>query len=161
MMLLQFQFTQFGSEKEYEIIPDFCEWLGNQMFEYINTKINRKKIELRINYLYKVPWIKWATKSSYIDVEMIMKAIYQSITFEEYRNNLWKINIDENVLIPNTYTSISRLVRFINYGDNKTRATGMFTNLVHKFNHITLNNLWRIYATNRLGYFSQIKIITE
>ena len=160
-MLLQFQFTQFGSEEEYEIIPDFCEWLGNQMFEYINTKINRKKIELRINYLYKVPWIKWATKSSYIDVEMIMKAIYQSITFEEYRNNLWKINIDENVLIPNTYTSISRLVRFINYGDNKTRATGMFTNLVHKFNHMTLNNLWRIYATNRLGYFSQIKIITE
>lgn len=159
MNILQFQVTN-TTEKELDIVDDFCYWLCDQIFEYINTKINRKKIQLRLNYLYQVPWIEWSNKK-YIDTQSIMSAIYNSLMCEEHKNNTFVIKIDMNVTIPNTYTSIDRLIRFINYGDNKCKPTGIFTNLQHDFKHNRLNTLWKIYTTNRLGYISEAKIIAE
>ena len=41
MLIRQFQFTNI-TEEELEIIPDFCEWLCQQMYSYIDNKINRR-----------------------------------------------------------------------------------------------------------------------
>ena len=48
MILFQFQFSQVEDEKEYDLIPDFCKWLCDQIYTRIDTKINRRKIQLRI-----------------------------------------------------------------------------------------------------------------
>lgn len=160
MLIIQYQFTNITSQ-ENELIPEFNEWLCNQMFDYINTKINRKKISLRISYLYKVSWVKWLSHRKFIDVQSIMQAIYSSFKATEYKNNLWKIEVDDNILIPNTTTSIARLIRFINFGDINNRGTGIFTNLQAKFNHQFLNGMWRIYITRKLGMVSQVKIISD
>ena len=112
MLIKQIQFTE-TTEEENELIPDFLNWVCKQMYSSINTKINRKKIQLRIKYLYEVQWINW-TGSEYTDVQTLMETIYKSFYVEEYKNNIWKISIDNNILIPNTTTSISRFVRFYN-----------------------------------------------
>ena len=78
MLILQFQFTNVRDD-ELNIIPEFVEWISDQIFQYINTSINRKKIQLRINYLYQVKWIDWIN-TKYIDTQSIMEAIYDSFT---------------------------------------------------------------------------------
>ena len=161
MMLLQFQFTN-TTEDERNLIPSFCNWLCRIIYTKIDTKINRKKVSLRLNYILdKVDWINWDKNKYSLSTTEIFNAISNSFTYEQYKNNLWKINIDSNVLIPHSYTSIDRLIRFLNYGDNKQRGTGMFSNMEQEFNHIFLNNMWSIYCVKYLGRMTESKIIAR
>lgn len=143
MLIKQIQFTE-TTEEENEAIPGFLNWLCKQMYSTMNTKINRKKIQLRINYLYKARWVNWI-KSSYTDVQTLMETIYSSFCFEEYKNNIWKINTDSNIIIPNTTTSIDRFIRFLDYGDTKYSPTGIFNNLKMEYSWAKINTLWKMY----------------
>ena len=159
MMLLQFQITNTTLE-EKELMFEFGEWLCEQIYTDINTYINRRKIQLKIPYLYQVKWIEW-NKVKFLDTESIMEAIYKSLIPKPQRNYVWKIIIDKNVVIPNTYSSIDKLIRFLNFGDNTYKGSGMFTNIIHKYTNIKLNNLWRLFITRKLGFMSQGEIISE
>lgn len=160
MMLVQMQFVDI-SETERDLIPHFCEWLCNIIFSNINNKINRKKVSLRLKYILdEVNWIHWNSDKYSLSVAEIFEAIAKSIDFESYQNNTWKIIINPNVLIPYSNTSIERLVRFINFGDMKQRATGMF-NVEHKYNHKELNVLWKIYISRNMGVLTTSKIISR
>ena len=79
----------------------------------------------------------------------------------EYKDNLWKIEINSNILIPNSYTSIDRLIRFINYGDNVCAGTGMFTKLEQEYGHHQLNAIWNYFIIKELGHPAQSKIIAR
>lgn len=145
MMILQYQFIEITPEERLEI-PEFNAWLCDVIYSRLNTKINRKKIGLRLNYILEnVPWVTWKKDKYNLTISELMGAIHDSLICEEYKNNLYQLRIDTNILIPHSVTSVDRLIRFINYGDNKQRATGMFSNLEHEFNHKELNNLWQLY----------------
>ena len=161
MMILQFQFTNLD-EKEKEIIPDFCEFVKNLMLAKLNTKINRKKISLRLKYMEEeARWINWNNNKKYsTSVEDIINSIMESIVAVPYKNNLWKIEVNSNELIPNSYTSIDRLIRFLNYGDTKYKATGIFTNLEHEYRHQKLNAIWNYFIMRELGHNAVSTIIT-
>ncbi len=158
MIILQFQFTKIN-DKELDIIPDFIYWLRDQMIEYINTPIIRKKIQLRINYLYKVKWIKWE-KIKYIDVESIMNTFYQSITYKQLKNNTWVIKLDDNIRIPGTYTPMSRLIRFLNSGDINNKGIGLINKINEYYNHNKLNFLWQMFVHGALGSITNVVIIS-
>ena len=49
MFLLQFQITNIDP-KENEIAEDFCEWLCDQIFTFINNKRIIRKLKLRWDY---------------------------------------------------------------------------------------------------------------
>ena len=160
MILFQFQFSQVEDEKEYEIIPSFCNWLCEQIYARIDTPINRRKIQLRIKYLYTVPWIKW-TKHKYIDTETIMNTIHKCLMFKQYRGNVWRITTNTTALIPNTKTCFDRLLRFINFGDSQTRATGILTLIQQYYTFHELQSLWSMYCMKELGYLTTTRIIGE
>lgn len=160
MMICQFQFPGTQTEQELEIIPDFCYWICDHIYTRLNTKINRRKIQLRINYLYTVPWMKWSSQK-YIDEDIILNTIHKALYCEQYRYNIWRIRINKDILVPNTNTSIDTLVRFLEYGDRNVKAMGMFTKLRIHFIHKKLNILYKIYCNNRLGYYTNTNIITD
>lgn len=161
MMILQFQILN-TTDEEQDQVKEFCYWLCSVLYSKIDTKINRRKISLRINYiLEQVTWVKWNSDKYNLSVSAIMRAIRDSIDIEQQRDNMWKIQINPNILIPYSNTSIDRLIRFINYGDNKQRATGMFTNLEREFNHKELNSMWQLFILRNLGSMSQAKIISR
>lgn len=161
MLIIQFQFMN-TTDEEQELIPNFCNWLCSVLYSKIDTKINRKKIYLRLDYLLnKVDWIVWGKDKDDITVSEIMTAIYESIIYQQHRNNNWTICINTNVLIPHSLTSIDRLIRFLNYGDNIQRATGIFTDLEREYNHNKLNTLWNLYTLKNTGSMSNAKIISR
>lgn len=161
MLLLQFQITNI-TEDERRLIPDFCEWLCTQLYSTIDTKINRRKIQLRMKYLMSVSWIQWNKSKKYETAVLdIMQAIYESFTYVPKKDNIYEIKIDDNILIPNSYTSISRLIRFLNYGDINNKATGIFTKLEQNFDFNKLNSMWRMFMLHELNIISAVKIITK
>lgn len=161
MVIIQFQFTN-TTDEEQELIPDFCNWLCSILYSKIDTKINRKKIYLRLDYLLnQANWINWGKDKDNITTSEIMTAIYDSMTYQQHKDNNWKICINTSVLIPHSFTSIDRLIRFINYGDNFQRATGIFTNLEREYNHNKLNTLWNIFTLKQLSGMSNAKIISR
>lgn len=162
MNILQYQFTNID-ENDEELIPEFNDFLIDRVFESINTKVNRRKISLRLNYLLdKVSWINWDNNKKYnTGVQDIIDAIQDSLVAVPYKNNLWKIQINSNITIPNSFTSIDRFVRFLNYGDTNNKATGIFSNLENKFNHQKLNNLWKYYYMQECGGLTDVLIISS
>ena len=154
MMLIQFQFMDID-EDDLEAIK--------QIINTIDTKINRLKINARLSYIInKVSWINWNGSNRYnTTADDLMNAIKDSIIATEYKNNLWKIEIDSTKLIPNSSTSIDRFIRFLNYGDSYTRATGIFTKLEKDFNHIKLMSLWKYFAFQKFGEISSVQIISK
>lgn len=156
MMILQLQFTQFDSE-EYNAINDFCNYLMNIIKTKIVTDIFRKKVNARIQYLYNAQWMKWTNK--YTTSDILINSIFNSLYVEKYRYNIYRIRIDTSTLVPNTRTSVDTLARFINYGDNKVKGTGVFTNIPHYLTAKRINSLWKVYAIQELHKFSDMKII--
>ena len=76
---------EYGNTEEAKQLIDFGYYICNLIYSEINTKLIRKKIQLRIPYLYTVNWIQW--KRKYIDVDDIMKTIYESLEVKPEKYN--------------------------------------------------------------------------
>lgn len=150
MLILQFQVTQ-ADENEIQIVPNFCQWICNQIFSNIDTRLNRDKISARMSYIRRVPWIHW-TSNKNISVQDIMNTIQYSFKYEQHELNYWVIELDSSVRIPHTDTSMSRLIRFLNSGDLNIKGTGIITAVQRKYGHSDLNTLWKMYIMQELGY---------
>ena len=162
MIILQFQFIDL-QEDERTVIPDFCESLKQLILSKLNTKINMKKISLRLKYIEdgNVNWVSWQSNRQYNTTTMeLISVIVDSIRVVPYKNNIWKLETDNTTVIPNSYTLIDKFIRFLNYGDNKCNATGIFTNIEHEYRHQRLNALWHYFILKELGYNPESTIIT-
>lgn len=107
---------EYGNTEESKQLIDFGYYICDLIYSEINTKLIRKKIQLRIPYLYTVNWIQW--KRKYIDVDDIMKTIYESLEVKPERYN-YVIYINEETTIPNSITKADKLIRFLDAGDMK------------------------------------------
>lgn len=114
---------EYGNTEESKELLNFGYYICDLIYSEINTKLIRKKIQLRIPYLYTVNWIQW--KRKYIDVEDIMKTIYESLEVKPERYN-YVIYINEETTIPNSITKADKLIRFLDAGDMK----------VHRYKYI-------------------------
>lgn len=160
MLIKQIQFTNC-TEEELELIPDFMEWLIDNIYSYMNNKINRRKIQLRLKYLSTVPWIHW-TSENYTDVQTIMENIYESFTYEEQQYGKWVLTTNSNVILPHTSTSIDRIIRFLEYGDIKFNATGMFNKIKNEYKFHKVNNLWKMFLLSKYQIgITESKLLTD
>lgn len=160
MLIKQIQFTNC-TEEELELIPDFMEWLIDNIYSYMNNKINRRKIQLRLKYLSTVPWIHW-TSENYTDVQTIMENIYESFTYEEQQYGKWVLTTNSNIVLPHTSTSIDRIIRFLEYGDIKFNATGMFNKIKNEYKFHKVNNLWRMFLLSKYQIgITESKLLTD
>lgn len=161
MNILRFQVIN-ATEDELELIPNFIDEIYIRMFKHINNFVSRKKISIRLNYmLNNVNWIQWTKNSYNTTTEDIINAIWYSFDYEKQRNNIYNLRINSNILIPNSATSIDRLIRFLNYGDTKYKATGMFTKMIQDMDIITINNLWQVFILKNLQSHSNAKLVQK
>lgn len=114
---------EYGNTEESKELLNFGYYICDLIYSEINTKLIRKKIQLRIPYLYTVNWIQW--KRKYIDVDDIMKTIYESLEVKPEKYN-YVIYINEETTIPNSITKADKLIRFLDAGDMK----------VHRYKYI-------------------------
>ncbi len=161
MNILKFQIVN-ATEDELDLVPEFIDEIYIKMFKYINNFVSRKKIAIRLNYLLNdVNWIQW-TKSKYnTSVEDIINSIWYSLDYNRQRNNTYNLRINPDIKIPNSATSIDKLIRFIEYGDIKYKATGMFNKMIQSVDIIRLNSMWQVFILQHLQIQSKAKLIQK
>ena len=155
MLLTQFRFENLANE-EKELLPEFFKQLKKILMNEITPTV-KLKIAIRVPYLYKVNWILWKTKK--IEVDDIINAIYKAIKIYSTQDNIYKVVIDENATIPNTYSPLNRLVRFLEYGDINYKGLGLFTRIEHLYNYKKLNGIWRAVVMQEYGDIFSSRII--
>lgn len=157
-MLVRMQFEGLDSS-DYGMIGDFLNWLCDKIKIYINSESNRRKIELRLDYISKQKWIDWIGVS-YLTTDEIIATIKQSIKWRR-RKLTWEIYFDNRVMIPNTRTPITKLIAFLDHGDNRVKGTGMIQFLKRRFTFRQLNKWWLGYVMLKTNTFSSGRIISD
>lgn len=161
MVYLQFQAIGL-TETDNVLLSDFCEFLNSYIFTKLNTKVNLRKIQLRLNYLLnEANWISWNSDKYNLTATELMQAIHNSLSYAEYNNNIWKLQIDINRLIPRSKTSIDRLIRFLCYGDYKIRATSMFIDIQKELTPTKINALYHLFLLQNGYADSDLKLIVN
>ena len=157
MFLLQFQITNIDP-KENEIAEDFCEWLCDQIFTFINNKRIIRKLKLRWDYCINNKIINTSKETTISDV---MEDIYNAMGYNGLNYNIWQIYIDKNYRLKNSLNTVDKFLRFVSYGDQNIKGISLFTRFEDIFSYNRLSRLWQIYSVNRLGHMSNIKMITN
>lgn len=157
-MIVRMQFQDL-TEEEHSMIRGFLEWLCDKIFIFMNREANRKRIQIRLDYIKKVKWIQWVDSKD-ITVNEILSAIRKSLKIRK-KKLTWYIEIDNRVMIPHTITPISKLIRFIDHGDGIVAGTGMVQFIKRQFNAIQLNKWWIGYVMLKSNVYSRGKVISD
>ncbi|WP_304393361.1 hypothetical protein [uncultured Clostridium sp.] len=157
-MIVRMQFQDL-TEEEHSMIRGFLEWLCDKIFIFMNREANRKRIQIRLDYIKKVKWIQWVDSKD-ITVNEILSAIRKSLKIRK-KKLTWYIEIDNRVMIPHTITPISKLIRFIDHGDGIVAGTGMIQFIKRQFNAIQLNKWWIGYVMLKSNVYSRGKVISD
>lgn len=160
MVILQMQFKDVRDDEQMCIV-DFLQWLISIISGNLTTKVMRKKIRLRLTYVQdNVNWITWLPNKRYnTSVDDMIDAMVKSFTVKQYKDNVWKIETSDMVQIPNSITPISKFIRFLNYGDSKFPATGVFTNLCSELHGSKIKGYWDLFIYKEFGRISQANVI--
>lgn len=157
-MLVRMRFENL-TDDEYKMIRGFLNWLCEKIFIYLNRDANRKRIEVRLEYIKKARWVDWVGSKD-ITVDDLMVAIRQCFKVRKKRL-IWEIIFDNRVMIPNTRTPITKFLRFMDNGDNLVRGTGMIQFIRRKFTHLQLNKWWKAYIMLKTSTTTDGKIISD
>lgn len=157
-MLVRMQFENL-TDDERDRIRDFLNWLCEKIFIYMNRDANKRRIDVRLNYIKRARWIEWISSKD-ITTDMIMASIKKCFKIRK-RKETWEIYFDNRVLIPNTRTPITKFLKFIDNGDNIVKGTGMIQFIRRKFNHVQLNKWWKAYIMLKTSSITKGKIISD
>lgn len=150
-----------SDDKELKLVGKFNEQLIQYITDMIDTKQLTRLLLLRRNYIVdEATWIEWRTSKPNINVKQIASLILEAFKIEKDNKGRFNITFDNNIIIPNTNTSLARLIRFLNVGDNKIRGTGFLSNILIKINNFKINELWQSFIFQELGYITVNKIVT-
>lgn len=150
-----------SDDKELKLVGKFNEQLIQYITDMIDTKQLTRLLLLRRNYIVdEATWIEWRTSKPNINVKQIASLILEAFKIEKDNKGRFNITFDNNIIIPNTNTSLARLIRFLNVGDNKIRGAGFLSNILIKINNFKINELWQSFIFQELGYITVNKIVT-
>lgn len=161
MIVIQFQVTD-ANEEELNLVPKFCKWLQKNIINNYIYAYNEKRIKSRLDLVQNATWVKWkGNRRQKLEYKNIIELIVKSFVIKTYKDEVYKIETSDNVLIPGTVTSLDRLIRYLNSGDSTTPATDIITGLQHKLNYTQLNGYWRMYILQYLGDITDSHLITQ
>lgn len=160
MLLLEYRLAKVSSN-QLEYIQGFNQYLINNIYDnIINTKFIRTKIMIRLkNIDKKVNWIRWTNNIKSINIDDLMNLIKNNIEVKAYKNNIYKIIIDKYVLIPNTLTPLERLLRYIEFGDTKTKGIGLLNYIKQQYTFNTINSLFSMYMLVQTKEYNKSQLV--
>lgn len=147
-MKLEFELIKVDSEVA-EIIPDFCDLLLTDIKDAMYDNINLSKAEDREEELINANWIKWIDKPDHINMTKLCQFISNNLVIKKRKDNCYIIEIDKNVNMTNTRTSIDKVVRFLNSG-NESKSPMYFMTRTFREYRTKIKSYWKSYLSIRL-----------
>lgn len=146
-MVIEFN-TKYMSKRQKEIIPEFLDGLVAQLKREIVRSTSLSKLLIRERYILNATWIRWKKKPRHINMKSLVNYIVGSIQWVE-RDNSYIIEVNRAKLIPNSYTSIYALARFLDRGNNLIKGTSFISKVFHKY-RLKINDYWKSFVSLKL-----------
>ncbi len=146
-MIIEFNLESM-SRRQKEIIPEFLDGLISQLKREIVRSTTTSKLLIKEQYILDASWIRWKKKPKHIKMKSLINYIIGCIHWIE-RDNKYIIEVDRLRMIPNSYTSVYALARFLDRGNNVMRGTAFMSKVFHKY-RLNINDYWKSFVSIKL-----------
>lgn len=143
---------------ELSLAEDFCKLLVSNIKEDILRYTNYNKLELYEDSLINSNWINWKHKPSSINMKKLIKYIANSITYKSGRKHKYVIYIKSTIMLPNSYTPLERVARFLDKGNEIYRGTFFISKIFMKY-RANIKKYWRSYISIKLKKLSVSEVV--
>lgn len=137
------------TRRERNLIPDFMDGLISQIKRDIKSSVVASKFIVREQDVLNASWIRWKIKPRHIRMKSLMLYVTSNLEWVQRRNNQFVIQINKLAKIPNSYTSIDTLARFLDKGNNVTPGTYFISKVLAKYRE-NINDYWKAYVSIKL-----------
>ncbi len=120
---------------------DFCIWLEDELFNYLNSNIDDRQLDRFDNYINENLQINFIDKlPRFLKSRDILLSAFKNLDIRK-QGKSYIIDIDPLKFIPNTNAKFIDIVRLINYGNMEINGYPIIDNTFDYF----ANNLQDLY----------------
>lgn len=120
----------------------FCKYIKQQLENLFNKSFDRNKVIKLEEYLNSYNNIRQIIpKKSYYSVYDIYRLALESLRVKQINNYTYELRIDNNILLPNSYTKLSSILALLEFGTLSVKKYGL------------LNTCMDIIAKNLTTYY--------
>lgn len=142
------QFTLSPKADEQQLVTEFCDMIVGSIRQDIYRNIIPIKLELLKEHIINASWMKWIRKPTDINMMQLIKFALSHLNYSRRGTNEFIIKFD-NVLIPNSNTSLDSVIRFIDMGNEVSVCTTFITKIFNEYRD-NLNDYWQSYVYLKL-----------
>lgn len=137
------------TKKERKLIPDFMDGLVSDIKKDIMRSVIPAKFLVRESDVLNASWIKWKKKPKHIKMKSMMMYIANNLVWVKRQDNQYVIEINKSAKIPNSYTSIDALARFLDKGNDVIPGTHFMSRVLTRYRR-KINDYWKAYVSIKL-----------
>lgn len=156
-MILEFN-LKIMSQEERALIPDFLDYLLEVIRNDIKVNVIPNKLLLREQDLINASWIKWKRKPSRINMMKLANLITSNLFWYQRRFDTYVFQIRKGTRMPNSYTNLHVVARFLDKGTNKIIPTWFISKTLFKVKKNILL-YWSAFVSQKLGKTTSVKDI--
>lgn len=127
-------------KKETQTAHKFCKYIIHWIKKDFMAGRNRESIQLRLDLLQNASWMKWIGKPKKITAESFISYVNSCLSYTVRQNN-FLIYIDDRKLLPGSYTPISKVIRYIDYGNELVPGCMFFTSILRGYRK-SIDTFW-------------------
>lgn len=151
-----------GKDKEeIQLMESFCNTLIKNMAHDIRSNINFQRLQVYEKKILNAKWIKWnSNKPKSINMLGLLESILDSIEYQR-RNNTgeYAILFNSNMRLYGSRTSINRIARFIDKGNESIPGIYVFSNTFNKYSK-NIDQYWKAYIASKLNRLYVTRLVT-
>lgn len=134
---------EFKVKKQTQTAHRFCKYIIHWIKRDFKSRRNREAIQLRLDLLQHASWMKWIGNPHKIDAETFVSYVNSCLSYT-VRQNTFIIYIDDRKVLPGTYTPISKVLRYVDYGNELVPGCMIFTSILRSYRK-SIDTFWFVY----------------
>lgn len=144
------------SQEERALIPDFLDYLLKVIQNDIKANLIPNKLLFREQDLINASWIKWKRKPKKINMIKLGNLIVNNLFWYQRRFDTYVVQISKGRILPNSYTKLHLVARYLDKGNNKMIPTWFVSKTLFKVKK-NIMLYWKTFINKRLNKVSDMK----
>lgn len=144
-MRTDFSFQELRTN-DYKMYIGFCKYIVSNIRRDIRNYAIAERLKSKESYLLNSGIISWTEKPEHIDFIKLLRVIARNIIGEIRIDKSCSIHIKDDVLLPRSATSLSKVVRFLDKGNLEEVGTYFLSRIFLKYKR-NIQSYWEDYVS--------------
>lgn len=158
-MIIEFN-LKVMSQEERALIPDFLDYLLEVIQNDIRANLIPNKLLFREQDLINASWIKWKRKPKKVNMIRLGNLIVDNLFWYQRRFDTYVFQISKGKMLPNSYTKLHLVARYLDKGNNKMIPTWFISKTLFKVRK-RISIYWSAFISQKLNKTVNVKDIIK